>query len=176
MSGYGQKLIRAIKLDPELYEEVETDRKATWQAVGTVVLASVAAGIGGQLGGNMAGFGLHILLTLVGWYIWAFLSYFIGTRLLPQTQTRANMGELLRCTGFSSAPGLFQILGIIPGLGHFIRLAAWIWMLAAFVIAVRQALDYTGTGRALAVCLIGWVALMAMDTLFFLITAGRVTI
>lgn len=176
MSGYGQKLIRAIKLDPELYEEVETDRGATWQAVGTVVLTSVAAGIGGQLSGNYAGLGIHIVLTLVGWYIWAFLSFFIGTRLLPQAQTRANMGELLRCTGFSSAPGLFQILGIIPGIGHFIRLIAWVWMLAAFVIAVRQALDYTGTGRALAVCLIGWVALMAMDTLFFLITAGRITI
>jgi hypothetical protein len=176
MSRYGAKLIRAIKLDPELYEEVETDRRATWQAVATVALTSVAAGVGGQLSGNYVGLGLHILVTLVGWYIWAFLSYFIGTRLLPQPQTQANMGELLRCTGFSSAPGLLQVLGIIPGLGQLIRLVAWVWMLAAFVIAVRQALDYTSTGRALAVCLIGWVALMAIDTLFFLVTAGRITL
>lgn len=176
MSGYGNRLIRAIKLDPGLYEEVEEDRGATWQAVGTVVLASLAAGIGGYLSGSLYGLTLHTLVTLVGWYVWAFLSYFIGTRLLPQSQTRANMGELLRCTGFSSAPGLFQVLGFIPGLGALIRLVAWVWMLAAFVIAVRQALDYTGTGRALAVCIIGWVALMAIDTLFFLVSAGRVSL
>ncbi|HLP43484.1 MAG TPA: hypothetical protein VK465_18415, partial [Fibrobacteria bacterium] len=97
------------------------------------------------------------------------------TRLLPQRQTQANMGELLRCTGFSSAPGMLQVLGLLPGLGAMARLVAWVWMLAAFVVAVRQALDYSGTGRALAVCLIGWIALMAMDTLFFLVSAGRLS-
>lgn len=171
--SYGSRLIRAIKLEPDLYEEVEADRSATGQAILTVVLASLAAGLGGQLSGSLYGLTLHTLVTLVGWYIWAFLSFFIGTRLLPQTQTRADMGELLRCTGFSAAPGLFQVLGIIPGLGGIIRMVAWVWMLAAFVVAVRQALDYTGTGRALAVCVIGWVALMAMDTLFFMFTVGR---
>lgn len=176
MSSYSSRLFRAIKLDPELYEEVEADRSATGQAILTVVLASLAAGIGGQLSGSLYGLTLHTLVTMVGWYIWAFLSFFIGTRLLPQKQTQANMGELLRCTGFSSAPGLLQVLGILPGLGTTVRLVAWVWMLMAFVIAVRQALDYTGTGRALAVCLIGWVALMTMDTLFFMASAGRLTL
>lgn len=176
MSSYSSRLFRAIKLDPELYEEVEADRSATGQAILTVVLASLAAGIGGQLSGSLYGLTLHTLVTMVGWYIWAFLSFFIGTRLLPQRQTQANMGELLRCTGFSSAPGLLQVLGILPGLGTTVRLVAWVWMLMAFVIAVRQALDYTGTGRALAVCLIGWVALMTMDTLFFMASAGRLTL
>lgn len=176
MSTYGSRLLRAIKLDPELYEEVEADTSATRQAIGTVVLASLAAGLGGHLSGSLYGLGLHILVTLVGWYIWAFLSFFIGTRLLPQSQTRANMGELLRCTGFSSAPGLLQILGIIPGIGTMVRMVAWVWMLMAFVVAVRQALDYTGTGRAVAVCVIGWVGLMALDTLLFLWSAGRATL
>lgn len=176
MTGYLTRLIQAIKLDPDLYEEVESDPKATGQAVLTVVLASLAAGIGGHLSGSWQGLTLHTLVTLVGWFLWAFLSYFIGTRLLPQSQTRADMGELLRCTGFSSAPGLLQLLGVIPGVGGIVRMVAWVWMLMAFVIAVRQALDYTGTGRALAVCLIGWVALMTLDTMFFLWSAGRVTL
>jgi hypothetical protein len=30
-------------------------------------------------------------------------------------------------------------------------------MLVAMVIAVRQALDYTSTSRAVGVCLIGWL-------------------
>lgn len=176
MSGYGNRLLRAAKLDPDLYEEVEADRSATGQAIGTVVLASVAAGVGGQLSGSLYGLGLHTLVTLIGWFIWAFLSFFIGTKLLPQKQTQANMGELLRCTGFSSAPGFIQVLGIIPGLGTIVRLVAWIWMLIAFVVAVRQALDYTGTGRAVIVCVIGWVVLLTMDTVFFMMTAGRMTL
>jgi hypothetical protein len=31
-------------------------------------------------------------------------------------------------------------------------------MLVTMVIAVRQALDYTGTPRAVGVCVIGWIA------------------
>jgi hypothetical protein len=176
MSGYAQRILRAIKLDPDLYEEVEGDHSANGQAFLTVVLASLAAGIGGQLSGSLTGLALHTAVTLVGWFLWAFLSYFIGTRILPQRQTRADMGELLRCTGFSAAPGLIQVLGILPLVGSFARLVAWVWMLMAFVVAVRQALDYTGTGRALAVCLIGWIILMTLDTAFFMVYSGRVTL
>jgi hypothetical protein len=176
MSGYAERVLRAIKLDPELYEQVEADRAANGQAVLTVVLASLAAGLGGHLSGSLYGLTVHTLVTLVGWYLWAFLSFFIGTKLLPQRQTRADMGELLRCTGFSSAPGLIQILGILPFIGPFTRMVAWVWMLMAFVVAVRQALDYSSTGRAVAVCLIGWLALMTVDTAFFMMSTGRLTL
>jgi len=96
-------------------------------------------------------------VALVGWYIWAFLTYFIGTRLLTEPQTKADSGELLRTIGFASAPGLIRVVGVVPGLGAFIFLVAGIWMLVAMVIAVRQALDYTSTPRAVGVCLIGWL-------------------
>jgi hypothetical protein len=176
MIKYGERLIRAAKLDADLYEEVEADPSVTSQAVWTVVLSSVAAGFGGSLSGGLYGLLLHIVVALVGWYIWAFLSYVIGTRLLPQLQTRADMGELLRCTGFSSAPGILQVFGIIPGLGGFIRFAASLWMLAAFVVAVRQALDYDSTWRALGVCLLGWIVLMSLNGLMFLVSLGRFTL
>jgi hypothetical protein len=176
MNKYLDRLIRAAKLDPELYEEVEADASANGQAVLTVVLSSVAAGFGSTLSGGLFGLLLHIVVALGGWYVWAFLSYIIGTRLLPQTQTRADMGELLRCTGFSSAPGLLQVLGVIPRLGTLVRFVAAVWMLAAFVIAVRQALDYSGTIRALAVCILGWLVLMAMNALMFMVSMGRLTL
>ena len=95
--------------------------------------------------------------ALIGWYVWAFLTYFIGTKFLAEPQTRSDHRELLRTIGFSSAPGLIRVLGIIPGLGTLLFLVADIWMLVAMVIAVRQALDYTSTGRAIGVCMIGWV-------------------
>jgi hypothetical protein len=150
-------MIRAAKLDVQLYEEVEADRDAMGQAVAVVVLSGVAAGIGNAASGGLSGVVIGTIGAIVGWYVWAFLTYFIGTKLLPEPQTRADHGELLRTIGFSSAPGLIRVLGVIPGLMGFVFLVASIWMLIAMVIAVRQALDYQSTWRAIGVCLIGWV-------------------
>ena len=94
----------------------------------------------------------------MGWFIWALLVYLIGTKLLPDPNTRSDVPELLRTIGFSASPGLLRVLGIVPLLGPVIIFTVNIWMLIAMVIAVRQALDYESTGRAIGVCLIGWFA------------------
>ncbi|MFQ5692697.1 MAG: YIP1 family protein [Nitrospinota bacterium] len=163
MASLGERMFRAAKLDVDLYEEVEADQSATGQAVGVVVLSSLAAGLGA---GAVSGIFLGTISALVGWYIWAFLTYWIGTRLLPEPQTEADVGQLLRTTGFSSAPGLIRILGIVPGLRGVVFVAAAIWMLVAMIIAVRQALDYRGTGRAVGVCAIGWLVQLLIFALF----------
>ncbi len=156
MASIQDRMIRAAKLDVQLYEEVEADQTALGQAMGVVVLSAVAAGIGSA---NVGPFGIVIgtIGALIGWYIWAFLTYFIGTKFLPEPQTSADYGELLRTIGFSSAPGLIRVFGIIPGLTALVFSVAGIWMLIAMVIAVRQALDYKSTWRAIGVCVIGWV-------------------
>ena len=159
MAGLQNRILRAAKLDVHLYEEVEADKSAMSQAMGVVVLSSVAAGIG-SIGMGATGPGsilMGIIAALGSWYIWAYLTYFIGTKLLPEKQTQADYGELLRTIGFSSSPGLIRVLGAIPGLGELVFMAASIWMLVAMVIAVRQALDYNSTWRAAGVCAIGWV-------------------
>ena len=157
MASIQERMIRAAKLDVQLYEEVEADRGAMGQAMTVVVLSGVAAGIGNLANGGLVGTVSVTIGALVGWYIWAFLTYFIGTRLLPEPQTRADHGELLRTIGFSSAPGLIRVFGIIPGFTALVLAVASIWMLVAMVIAVRPALDYESTRRAIGVCVIGWV-------------------
>jgi len=157
MSNLMDRIIRASKLNVHLYEEVEADTGATGQAVVVVVLSSIAAGIGSFARGGLGGILIGTLGALVGWYVWAYLTYFIGTKILPEPQTRSNPGELLRTIGFSSSPGLIRVLGIIPGLTGVVLLGSSIWMLVAMVIAVRQALDYTSTLRAIGVCTIGWI-------------------
>ncbi len=87
-----------------------------------------------------------------------FVVFLIGTKVLPEPQTRSDMGELLRTIGFASSPGLLLVLGVIPLLGPLISFGVSIWMLAAMVVAVRQALDFKSTGRAVGVCLLGWLA------------------
>jgi len=157
MTPFIDRMIRAAKLDINLYEEVEADESALGQATGVVVLSSVASGVGLIETGGVAGVVVGTIMALVGWYVWAFLTYYIGTRLLPEPQTRASHGELLRTIGFSSSPGLIRVFAIVPSLHNMVFLIAGIWMLVAMVIAVRQALDYHSTFRAVGVCLIGWV-------------------
>jgi hypothetical protein len=157
MNPFVDRIIRAAKLDVNLYEEVEADKSALGQAMTVVIISSVAAGLGMIAQGGLGGIFMGTVAALIGWYIWAFLTYFIGTKLLPEPQTKADYGELLRTIGFSSAPGLIRVLGFIPVLGGIIFFVASIWMLVAMVIAVRQALDYSGTLRAVGVCAIGWV-------------------
>ena len=157
MPGIQERMIRAAKLDAQLYEEVEADRGAMGQATTVVILSAVAAGIGNMAQGGVSGILVLTVAALVSWYVWAFLTYMIGTRLLPEPETRADLGELLRTIGFSSSPGLIRLLGVIPGTTQIVFFVAGLWMLIAMVIAVRQALDYTSTLRAIGVCLIGWI-------------------
>src|SRR5258706_6230567 len=157
MSNLIERAVRAAKLDASVYEEVEADKSALGQAMAVVVVSSLAAGIGQAAMGGVLGLVIGTVGALAGWYIWAFLIYLIGAKLLPEPQTDADVGQLLRTIGFSSAPGVFQVLGIIPVFGTIVFFAVAIWMIAAMVVAVRQALDYQSTGRAVGVCVIGWV-------------------
>jgi hypothetical protein len=157
MSQFVDRMIRAAKLDVHLYEEVEADKGALAQAMTVVVLSSLAGGVGFMQAAGPTGLLIGTVASLLGWYVWAFLTYLIGTKLLPESQTQADYGELLRTIGFASSPGILRVFGLFPGLSSFVNLLASIWMLVAMVIAVRQALDYQSTYRAIGVCVIGWL-------------------
>ena len=155
-SQFVNRIIRACKLDVSLYEEVEADKSATLQAAGVVILSSLAAGVG-ALSLGASNFLMAPILSLVSWYIWAYLVYFIGAKLFPESTTQADHGQLLRTIGFSSAPGLIRVFGFTPDLMSITFIGAAIWMLVAMVIAVRQALDYESTWRAIGVVVIGFL-------------------
>lgn len=169
MVSFKDRIIRAAKLDVHLYEEVENDPEALKQAMFVVIISSIAAGIGALRYGGLSGILIGTIGALIGWFVWAYLTYFIGTRFLPEQQTNATPGELLRTVGFSSSPGIIRVLGIIPGITGIVSFVASVWMLVAMVIAVRQALDYKSTFRAVGVCIIGWIIqILFIALLFFL--------
>jgi hypothetical protein len=152
------RMMGAAKLNVAIYEEVEADGTATGQAMGVVLLSSVAAGVGsaalgvGVIGGAIA--------ALLSWVIWAFLTSFVGTRLFPEPQTEADMGQLMRTLGFAQSVGVLRVFGGVPVLGSLLLGVVSVWMLVAMVVAVRQALDYTSTWRAAAVCIVAWLAVI----------------
>lgn len=164
MSTYVQRLVGAARLDAATYEEVEADRTATGQALLAVVLSSLAAGVGAS--GAQAGLPMAIVAALgalLGWVLWAAVIWFVGTRVLPGPDTRSDVGELLRTTGFAAAPGILRVAGIVPLLAVPVAVVVTFWMLAAMVVAVRQALDYRGTGRAVLVCVVGLLAYLGVN-------------
>ncbi len=154
-SSFLNRIFRAIKIDPELYEEVEHDKSATIQAAFVVVLSSLAAGVGAiHLGASNFIFGP--LISLASWYFWAFLIFIVGTKLFPDKQTKSDHGELLRTIGFSSAPGLIRVFGFTPELMTVTFIGSSFWMLACMVVAVRQALDYKSLWKAFGVVVLCW--------------------
>ena len=153
------RIAGAVALNPAVYEEVEADRNATMQAVAVVALSSLAAGVGavGLPGARMTTLASISLLAFAAWGVWAFLILQLGARLFPSPGTQADMGQLLRTIGFATAPGILRIAAVIPGMTSAIFGVTAVWMLAAMIVAIRQALDYTSTARAFAVCALGWV-------------------
>lgn len=172
-STFLHRLVGAAALDAATYEEVEADRSATPQALAIVVLSSLAAGIGakGLSGGpaTLTFFAGASVIALMAWATWALVMFEIGGRILPTKDTSVDVGELLRTLGFAATPGLIQFLGILPGVMIPAFTLAIVWTIAATVVAVRQALDYTSTGRAIAVCMLGWIV-----SLSFAIVLGLV--
>ena len=150
------RIFRAIKIDIELYEEVEKDKKATVQAGIVVVLSSLAAGVGAlQMG--MSNFLLAPVMSLLSWYVWAYVIYFVGVKLLGDRKTKSSHVELLRTIGFSSAPGLIRVFGVTPDLMTVTFIGSAFWMLACMIVAVKSALDYESMWKAFGVVVIAWL-------------------
>jgi len=170
MANFVQRMTGAATLNVPIIEEIEADTEYTIPALGVVVLAAIATGVGGFNEGTQ-GFFILLVSSLFGWVFWAFMTWIIGTKFLGTPETKSDMGELLRTMGFAQSPGLLRCFAIVPVVGRFIDFAIWIWLLVAMVVAVRQALDYKSTGRAVVVCGIGW-AINAAIWLFSLSIIG----
>jgi hypothetical protein len=160
MTTFPHRLMGASVLDIETYEEVEADRGATAQALIVVLASSLASGVGASgfiHDGHPIVEGVFIwsAISLMAWAAWALLVFEIGGRLLPEPGTRVDVGELLRTIGFASAPGLLRVFGIVPEIALPVFALTTAGMLVAMVVAVRQALDYRSTARAIGVCALG---------------------
>jgi len=151
------RFIGALVLDPSAYENVEADRHSAMQS-GVVVMAVCVAGGVGAIGFGLVGligFVTGAILSLGAWLVWAATITALGTTVLAEPQTRSDLPELLRVLGFAAAPGVFIALAAMPAAAPIVLVAVAIWMIAAAVVAVRQALDYRSTARAVAVCVAG---------------------
>jgi Yip1 domain len=154
---FGDRVVGAMKLDPNAFEDVERDPTAIGQSVGVIVLAAVAAGIGNMFRGGLTGIVYGACLSVVGFLVWSPIVWVIGTKVMPEPATKADYPETFRVLGFSAAPGLASVITIIPILGYLLMLLIWLWQIAAMIIAVKAVLDYSTMGKAIIVVVIGWI-------------------
>ncbi|MFO7302015.1 MAG: YIP1 family protein [Acidobacteriota bacterium] len=166
MASLQDRIVGAMRLQVSTFEEVEHDATATSQAAMVVALVGVASAIASIRWIGITGFVGGVVSQLVGWLIASGILLLVGTRLFPGRNTQADYGQMLRTLGFAQAPGLFNVLAFIPILGWLVRLVVWIWMLVAMVIAVRQALDYEDTLRAVIVVLVAWIVMVVVTVIF----------
>lgn len=169
MASFQDRVIGAMRLQATTFEEVEHDTTATSQAAIVVAAAALAGSIISIRWIGVSGVVFTLVVSLIGWVIGAAVVMLVGTKLMPGKNTQADLGQMLRTMGFAQSASLFNVLGIIPFLGWVIRLVVAIWVLVAMVIAVRQALDYDDTMKAVVVCLIAWVIMFVITA-----TAGVV--
>jgi len=168
------RMIGAARLDARIFEEVEGDTSATRQALSVVLLVALATGIASMGTIGLVGLLAGVVVAVAGWAIWAWIVYFIGTKILPEHETHADWGQLARTLGFAQSPGVLRVFGVVPGVGGIIFLVVSVWMLVSMVIAVRQALDYTSTLRAIGVVLIGFIPYVILMSIALAIWGSKV--
>jgi len=158
MTRFFTRFIGALVLDASAFEEIEANRRANMQSVLVVLMVTSAGGVaGGGLGVfGIAGFVTGAIVVLGGWLVWVSLIATIGTTVLAEPQTRSDARELLRTLGFAAAPGVFLAFAAMRPAAPFVFVVVSIWMIAAAVLAVRQALDFRTLPRAFAVCALSW--------------------
>lgn len=165
MASFAERMTGAIQADVRTFEEIEADPTAINQAVAVILIAGVASLIGNIWRIGLMGGVMMLVANLCGYALWAFLVVLIGTKLMPEPSTKADFNEGFRVMGFTAAPGVFNVLAIIPFLGPLISFVIWIWMIVVGVVAVRQVLDYSNTGRAIIVCLLAGIVCWVVTTM-----------
>jgi hypothetical protein len=175
MASLAERMTGAMKADVRTFQEIEADTNALGQAVAVIVIAGIAAMIGNVFRVGLAGGVIRLIMAIIAYAIWSVLVVLIGTKLMPEPATKADFQEAFRVIGFTASPGVFNVLAIIPFLGPLISFVISIWMLVIGVIAVREVLDYSNTGRAIIVCLIAfcvyWIILVFVLTPIFVARA-----
>ena len=154
-SSITDRMLGALRLDATTYEQIEADPKATGEAAFVVVASSLvaAAGYALRVGGEVNAGLLGAFGELIGWGVYAWFAWLVGTKLIPGRETRSTWAEVARTLGYATTPRFFLILVAIPGIFGLVRLVVAFWILAATIVALRSALD-CGLGRAVVVAVL----------------------
>ena len=176
MASFGERVIGAMKLDAQTFEEIERDPSAISQTVGVIALGAVSYGIGNIWYGGITGILSSMIIMLIQYAIWALMVWVIGTKLMPDPATKADLPETFRVIGFAAAPWLLGVITIIPLVGWLIVFLLWLWSIAMMVVAVKQVLDYSDYAKPAIVVVIAFVVQFAVGMMLAFMFIGSAMI
>jgi hypothetical protein len=136
------RVVRALKLDATLYQEVDGDESMTKEALIVVVAAALIGGGGAAMDDGSIWIAGALIGAPIGLAIWTAIVLVVGKMFGGQ----ADFKGMYRSLGFASAP---SAASIIPVLGGVLVL----WGLVTSVVAVRES-HRISTGQAVATVLI----------------------
>lgn len=147
------RIMGVLRLDAATFNEIEADEGATMQAGIIVAIVAIISGVGlGAVSENFVlGVVYGVVNALIGWGVWAAVTYFVGTFLFGG---KATFSEMLRMTGFAQTP---LLLSFIPCVGIF----AALWSLATGFIAIREGLDIDNI-KSILTAVIAWVVVVVV--------------
>jgi hypothetical protein len=151
-----ERIVRAIRLDSTVFAEIAEDQNAMSEAAIIVVVVAILSALGGAIGSGNFFVALIVSLLasiLIGWLLWAVLTYVVGSLIFKGD---SDVAEMMRVLGYANAPRLLGLFAFIPCVGWLIALAGWLLSLVAGFLAVREAMDFD-TGKAILTVVISWV-------------------
>ena len=168
--------VRAALFDRTVFREIGEDPQDMFRALGVVLVAAVAFGLGirtffdsGPSPGDLLETNLTMFIAMstivTGWAIWTALVWVLGTKLFGG---KASYRGLLRALGLCYAPMVFWLFVNIPEIGPLLSMWAHIWVLAVGVLAVRQAQDIAWWKAGISAS-IGWLWALVLVPVFLVV-------
>ncbi len=165
MATFLERLRLAFTVNSDFYEEIISDPKTQAHSLWVVAIFAMAASFGtfGRAGGTAVNISLFV--TLFSWYIWAFTTYYLGTRFFAETDTPKDKKTIMRVMGFASAPGILRIFGLIPHLSGLLFIVSSLWMLYASATGLKKALNYSSMSRAVGLTLASYILSLVVQAI-----------
>jgi hypothetical protein len=155
------RMMRAVRADVSLYEEVEANpsyQQEGYTIVGIVAVVSAAVSILFGLGDIVAALiaaVVGLIFTFLGYFVWSFVIYFLGTRVFNGT---ADYPEMQRTLAYSYTPQIFSFVNVVPVVGPILGLVVSLWSAYLAFVAIRQGLDLDTTKAAITT-IVSWIVL-----------------
>ena len=135
------RVMRVVRFDASVYREIAADQSGLPGALVVIVAAVVLTAIGSA----QAGVGIIVLTlvsTLLGFAVFTGAATLVSKGMF---QGKTDFMEMGRTLGYTYVWQWVGILNLIPLLGGFIGLIAWVASLASGILALRESSEFDTT-------------------------------
>ncbi len=155
------RMLGALFLNDEPFQEIAKDQRGIWQAIVIVLLGATATALGHvPQYESLLVLPVNIVLVAVWWGIFALFLYFVGTWFLVGWESRTDFVGFLKIAALGMTPAVLRAFQLIPLIGPYTYFITIAWMLACMVVAVGAAFGVKSTVKVslvIGAAMIPWI-------------------